>query len=170
VRRTDMRRLIATLSVAAALVLVGCGSEDADPASDDTGSGETGGGQDDADAGDNETDTGPAVESVTMTRTGGIAGVHETWKIGPSDAGHGRVFEAASPEALDDVGSGSGPPGKPPCCDFFQYNLIVRYDDGTNETFRMWDGGRPDPALDRLVDAVLKTEPAHPDDHSAATH
>jgi len=147
-----MRRLIATLSVTAALVLSGCGSEDADnPATDEAGQNQT---DETGDTGDTEAE--PAVESVTMTRTGGIAGVHETWKVGPSDAGHGVVFEAASPEALADVDSGTGV-GKPPCCDFFQYNLIVRYDDGSNETFRMWDGGSADPALDRLVEAVLNT-------------
>lgn len=153
-RRTGMRRLIAILSVTAALVLAGCGSADPDPASDEPGR---------EDPGENE--NGPAVESVTMSRTGGIAGVHDAWKVGPSDTGHGAVFEAASPEALDEVDAVTG---KPPCCDFFQYDLIVRYDDGSNATFRMWDGGAADPALDRLVDAVLDTKPAHPD-HSAAT-
>jgi hypothetical protein len=141
-------------------VLTGCGSQDADPASDGSDSGETG---ETGETGQTENDAEPAVESVTMTRTGGYAGVHETWKVGPSDAGHGRVFEAASPEALADVGTDSGPAGKPPCCDFFQYDLIVRYDDGSNATFRMWDGGDADPALDDLVDAVLDTKPEHPD-------
>jgi hypothetical protein len=151
-RRTDMRRLIATLIAAAALTLAGCGSEDAEPAS---------GGEPDSTSGDTDpttpSDQEPTVQSVSLTRTGGIAGVDESWRVGPDDAGHRAVFRAASKEALDDAATGVVK--KPPCCDFFQYTVVVSYTDGDSATYRAYDGGTSDPALDRLVAAVLQTEP-----------
>src|SRR5690606_25249121 len=139
-RRTDMRRLIAILGTIAALSgLAGCGSEDAGRTG--TQPGTQTGAEPDGDGQGGPAASEPAVESVTLTRAGGVAGVQEAWKIGPTDPGLRRVFEAASREALDEVEAGDGHAGKPPCCDFFQYDLVVRYEDGTNATYRVWDGG-----------------------------
>jgi hypothetical protein len=159
-RRSDMRRLIATLIAAAAFTIAGCGSEDADPTS--------GGGDGDRTSDSEPTqqpEREPTVQSVTLTRTGGIAGVNESWRVGPTDVGHRPVFEAASKEALNDADTGAGK--TPPCCDLFQYTVVVAYTDGDTATYRMYDGGTTDPALDRLVDAVLETKPL-PTDTSAA--
>jgi hypothetical protein len=145
-----MRRLIATLIAAAALTIAGCGSEGSDPT--------TGGGDGDP---TQQPDREPDVQSVTLTRTGGIAGVDESWRVGPTDAGHRPVFDAARTEALDDADTGVGK--TPPCCDFFQYTVVVAYTDGDTATYRMYDGGTTDPALDRLVDAVLETKPLRTD-------
>ena len=152
-----MRRLIATLIAAAALALTGCGSEDSDLVGDPGSTGDS--------SPTEQPDPEPTVQSVTLTRSGGIAGVHETWQVGPADAGHRAVFEAASKEALEDADTGAGK--TPPCCDFFQYTVVVSYSDGDTATYRMYDGGTADPALDRLVDVVLETEP-RPTDTSAA--
>jgi hypothetical protein len=147
-----MRRLIAILAAVTALAIAGCGTDDAESAGGDT---------DQNPSSDPTGSSEPAseVESVAMTRTGGIAGVHETWKIGPSDRGHAAVFDAASQPRLDDV---EGAKGTPPCCDLFQYELVIRYSDGTTASYRMYDGGTSDPALDHLVSAVLKAAPAPP--------
>ncbi|HYJ67119.1 MAG TPA: hypothetical protein VEX15_05590 [Nocardioidaceae bacterium] len=144
-----MRRLIAILAAVTALAVAGCGTDDAES---------TGGDTDQTPSSDpaGSSEPAPEVESVAVTRTGGIAGVHETWKIDPSDRGHAAVFEAASEDALADVGSAGG---KPPCCDFFEYSLVIRYADGTTASYRMYDGGTSDPALDHLVTAVLKSAP-----------
>jgi|Tabmets5t2r1_1033131.scaffolds.fasta_scaffold13901_2 hypothetical protein len=150
-----MRRLIATLVAAAVLALAGCGSEDSDPVGDPAPS------SDSAPTEQSE----PTVQSVTLTRTGGIAGVNETWQVGPSDAGHRAVFDAASKEALAEADTGAGK--TPPCCDFFQYTVVVAYSDGDTATYRTYDGGTAHPALSRLVDVVLETEP-QPTDGSAA--
>ena len=140
-----MRRLIAILVAATALAVAGCGADDADSSGGNP---------------DQNSSSDPAgssrVESVAMTRTGGVAGVRESWRIGPSDRGHAAVFEAASQEQLADV---EGAKGKPPCCDFFQYSLVIRYADGSTASYRTYDGGTSDPALDQLVSAVLKTAP-----------
>jgi hypothetical protein len=143
-RRTDMRRLITAFVAAATLALTGCGSDDADPSSSDK---------------TNPTESpesGPAVQSVSMTQSGGIAGIHQTWEVGPSDAGHDAVFEAASTEALEGV---EGATGEPPCCDFFQFDVTVQYADGSTESLRMYESSAADPALGDLVDAVLETKP-----------
>jgi hypothetical protein len=137
-RRSDMRRLIPILAAVTALAVAGCGTDDPDSA-----------------GGDDSTPSSE-VESVAMTRTGGIAGVRETWKIGPSDRGHAAVFEAASQLALGGV---EGAKSTPPCCDLFQYSLVIRYTDGTTASYRAYDGGTSDPALDHLVSAVLSTAP-----------
>ena len=91
-----------------------------------------------------------------MTRSGGFAGLNQTWDVGRSDPGHGAVFAAASTQALEGA---EGSAGKPPCCDLFQYRLTVSYADGTVETFRLYDGAPVDPALTRLMNAVLETRP-----------
>jgi hypothetical protein len=161
-----MRRLIATLVAAAALILAGCGSEDADPTSGgdpDPAGGDPGPTSGDPDS--TQSDQAPTVQRVTLTRTGGLAGVNDSWRVGSGDAGHRAVFKAATEAALDDVNVG---PGKSPtCCDFFQYTVVVTYTDGDSATYRTYDGGSADPALDRLVDAVLETEP-QPTETSAA--
>jgi hypothetical protein len=147
-----MRRLIAILATTTALAVAGCGTDDAES---------TGGDSDQNPSSDADTSSQPApVESVAMTQTGGIAGVHETWRIDGSDRGHAAVFEAASQSALGDA---EGAKGKPPCCDLFQYNLVIRYTDGTTASYRVYDGGTSDPALDHLVSAVLDSAPGPAD-------
>ncbi len=139
-----MRRLIAILATVTALAVAGCGTDDAQS---------TGGEADQNSSSEPASD----VESVAMTQTGGIAGVHEIWRIDGSDRGHAAVFEAASQTALADA---EGAKGTPPCCDLFQYNLVIRYTDGTTASYRVYDGGTSDPALDHLVSAVLDSAPA----------
>lgn len=145
-----MRRLIAILATVTALAVAGCGTDDAQS---------TGGDTDQDSSSDSTTSSGPAsdVESVAMIQTGGIAGVHESWRIDGSDQGHAEVFEAASQTAL---GEAEGAKGKPPCCDLFQYSLVIRYTDGSTASYTVYDGGTSDPALDRLVSAVLDSVPA----------
>jgi hypothetical protein len=148
-RRSDMRRLIAILATVTALAVAGCGTDDA----------QSTGGQADQNSSSDSISSEPAadVESVAMTQTGGIAGVRESWRIDGSDRGHTAVFEAASQTAIGDA---EGAKGKPPCCDLFQYNLVIRYTDGTTASYRVYDGGTSDPVLDHLVSAVLDSAPA----------
>ncbi|MGH3454740.1 MAG: hypothetical protein ACRDPQ_20440 [Nocardioidaceae bacterium] len=172
-----MRRLITALLAAAALALTGCGSDSAEP---------TGAGADAAPPSESEPSTEPeatppsepepaptsepepsiepepstepatSVRSVAVTRSGGIAGDRQTWQVGPSDPGHRAVFDAAAPDALEGA---EGSAGKPQCCDLFQYDVTVRYSDGTVESFRVYDGASADPALTHLVSAVVATQP-----------
>jgi hypothetical protein len=177
-----MRRLITAALATAALVLTGCGSEEPDPAAtkdspsatrspDPTPSSEPEPTRSPEPSPEPEPSSEPApqpeptespepqtsVDSVTMTRSGGFAGVSQTWRIGPSDPGHGPVFAAASPEALEGA---EGSTGKPPCCDLFQYRLTVSYSDGTVESFRVYAGASADRALTHLVSAVAATQPS----------
>jgi hypothetical protein len=174
-----MRRLIPALLAAAALALIGCGSDSAEP---------TSAGADAVPPSESEPSTEPeatppsepepaptsepepepppepepstepaaSVRSVAVTRSGGFAGDHQTWQVGASDPGHRAVFDAADVDALEGA---EGSPGKPPCCDLFQYNVTVRYSDGTVESFRVHDGAPADPALTHLISAVVATQP-----------
>jgi hypothetical protein len=147
-----MRRLIATLAAVTALTVAGCGTDNAQSSGGDTDSNSS---SDSA----GSSDAAAAVESVSMTQSGGIAGSRETWTVGPSDRGHAAVFDAASQQVL---AGAEGAKGTPPCCDLFQYDLVIRYSDGSTASYRTYDGGTSDPALDHLVSAVLNTAPMAP--------
>lgn len=177
VRRSSMRRLITAVLAAAVLALTGCGSDQDDSTGardphptrtpEPTPSTEPSPTPPSPTPTSQPTPTskpGPSeppvssslVERVAMTQSGGIAGISRTWDVGPSDPGHVAVFAAASPKAL---AGAEGSTGKAPCCDLFQYRLTVSYSDGTSESFRFYDGAPADPAVSRLVRAVLKTQP-----------
>jgi hypothetical protein len=174
-RRSGMRRLITAVLAAAVLALTGCGSGQEDSVAEDPQPTRTPEPSPSSDpeptqspepkpSPSPEPDPGPtrtpapetSVDSVTVTRSGGIAGVHQTWQVGPSDPGHRAVFDAAEPQALEGA---EGSAGKPPCCDLFQYDVTVRYSDGTVEFFRVHDGASADPALTHLVSTVVATQP-----------
>jgi len=142
-----MRRAFATVPVLVALAVSGCGA--------DTGGAPTPDGSRPSSA------PGPseiAVESVTVYQSGGIAGVERMWRITPDSPGSGPVFAAASEEAVRDAG---GHDPTEVCCDFFLYEIEVRYTDGQSVLLSTTGGERATPAVRTLLAAVLRTQPSH---------
>jgi hypothetical protein len=97
---------------------------------------------------------GPAhVTSVRLVVTGGIAGVHEVYRVTRSDAPQGmstteadRVLALAARLAATSQGESVGMAGA--CCDRLQYDVTVRHADGSRDHVRF--GGAktpPDPLL-----------------------
>jgi hypothetical protein len=85
---------------------------------------------------------------VTVQRTGGIAGVHDTWTVRVDKPGDlsphaaGAVLRIASSPAFQGV-----EPTKPTqvCCDFFTYAVTVSYSDGSHIRLQT-DDSSPQPA------------------------
>lgn len=92
-----------------------------------------------------------------MQQSGGIAGVERTWRVTSDTRGADRVFAAAQDDALHAAAARTS---TPICCDFFVYNILIRYSDGETLQIVTSDGEEPDPAVGALMDAVLATDPA----------
>lgn len=148
----------------AVVLLAGCGSTPPpapdDPASDqpaDTG-GEDGtfeGGTDDDDV------SVDSVVSVSMTQLGGLTGVVRSWRITERHPRHGHVFAAAERELLEDTTTRAADQSL--CCDPLEYEVVVRYADGSTKRLRTGGAEGTDPALQNLVTAVIDSEPWYPD-------
>ncbi len=145
-RRMVMRRLLAVLGALLMLTAGGCGP---------------GSGNDAGPEGPGSTATSPPSrvqpESVTMQQSGGIAGVERTWRVTNDTRGADRVFAAAQDDALQAAAARTS---TPICCDFFVYNILIRYSDGETLQIVTSDGADRHPAVDALLDAVLATGPA----------
>lgn len=150
-RRKVMRRRLVVLAAAVlALVAGGCGSESVDDATPGA-------------PGSGSPSTAPqtSVESVSLQQSGGIAGVHRTWRVTSSTPGAKQVFAAAQAESLQDAAAREP---TPICCDFFVYNIVIHYSDGDTLQVATSDGEKPDPAVKALMSAILATNPAPPDE------
>ena len=149
VRRIGMRRRLTIVSVLLVIAAGGCGWNGGDaPASDRSPESSA------------ATPTGVTVRSVTVHQSGGIAGVDRTWRVTGDTPGSQRVFAAASNEAVVDSDGTTAPEV---CCDFFVYSISIRYSDGRTVQLSATDGAPAEPAVQALLDAVLATDPAHPD-------
>jgi hypothetical protein len=97
----------------------------------------------------------PVATSITMVRTGGITGVPAKFFVDASNGPEGiRLLHLTStPEflALDPF---YGP--KNPCCDFFVYHLLVRYDSGDTKTVVTSDAAEDVPEI--LTKVIRLTE------------
>ena len=148
----------------AVLLLAGCASTPPpapdDPASDqpaDTG-GENGSPEDDR---DDDDASGDAVVSVSMTQLGGLTGVVRSWRVTERHPRHEHVFAAADREVLEDTATRAGEQSL--CCDVLDYEVLVRYADGSTKQLRTGGAEDTDPALQNLVTAVIDSEPWYPD-------
>jgi len=92
-----------------------------------------------------------------MTQQGGLAGVVRSWRITERSPRHERVFAAADRSLLE--GSSARAAGQAPCCDLLEYEVVVRYADGTSMRMRTWDGDSTNLALLDLVTTVIDSEP-----------
>lgn len=99
------------------------------------------------------------VDSVTVQQSGGLAGVRRTWQVKPGASNAARVFDAASADGVAAAAAASTV-ATVPCCDFFVYDITVRYSDGRSLRVRTSDAQRhQDPAVTRLLNAVLAGDP-----------
>ncbi len=99
-----------------------------------------------------------------MTQLGGISGARRRWRVSHSTLNAARVFAAAEDEALSNVVEAAAKESSPACCDFLVYDITIRYADGESLRLRSSDSQQSiDPAVTRLVNAVLATQPLKPD-------
>jgi hypothetical protein len=76
--------------------------------------------------------------TIVLERSGGFAGTHDTFVVGPSTAGGERPRQlASSPDFLRLRGSYQP---ENPCCDRFSYLLTVTYRDGHRKTISTVQG------------------------------
>lgn len=144
-----MSRQVAVLAALLTLVAGACGAEsEDDPTPDDGASAPT--------------STGPqvSVESVTVQQSGGIAGIDQTWHVTGSTPGAEQVFAAAQDEALRDAAASKS---TQICCDFFVYDIVIRFSDGDTLRLATSDAVEPDPAVKALLNAVLAMHRSTPD-------
>lgn len=112
---------------------------------------------------DSDTDAGSTeVQSIRMTRTGGVAGLRKTWRVVPGGEHAAPALAAAEQRADLEAEASAGPRG-PSCCDFFSYDVVVTYADGGTVHLVVTDPGPDTPVLTRLVTAVIDSEPLQPD-------
>jgi len=146
-------------AVACALATGGCLTEYAHPPNQ---SSEPTGAIDDQPTGEPTAEQSAVAESITMTRTGGIAGVEDNWRLTPEDEFAEEAFElAAQREALQ--AEAAALDTEPVCCDFFVYEISVRYTDG--EVVRaVVDDDPQAELLWELVTAVSDSRRLQPDE------
>lgn len=126
------------------LLLAGCGSSPAPEPADRTAE-----------------DLSPEVVSVSMTQQGGQAGSLRSWRVTERSPRHEHVFAAAAPRALEDTTARGD--GRPACCGLLEFEVVIRYADGTTTSLRTGAADSTAPALQELVWAVLDSEPLRPD-------
>ncbi len=151
------------ITLLAVALLAGCGSTPP-PAPDDPGSdqpADAGGEHDSPEGGRDDDDSGDAVVSVSMTQQGGLTGVVRTWRISERHPRHEHVFAAADRDVLEDPTTRTAEQSL--CCDLLEYEVVIRYADGSTKRLRTWDADDTDPALQNLVTAVIDSEPWHLD-------
>jgi len=101
-----------------------------------------------------------AVDSVTVHQSGGLAGVRRTWQVNAGASNAERVFDAAGANGMTAAATDASVAPTVPCCDFFVYDITIRYSDGRALRVRTSDAERrPDPAVTRLLNAVLAGDP-----------
>lgn len=90
-------------------------------------------------------------QAVTVTQSGGIAGVLETYRVTADDPLAERVLPLTDdPSLFADLSATA----TAPCCDFFSYTVVVDYAEGPDYRFVTWDGADVPPEVDQLVSAV----------------
>lgn len=92
-----------------------------------------------------------------MQQSGGIAGIDHTWQVTGDTDGAEQVFAAAADPALREAAAREV---SPICCDFFVYDIVIRYDDGDTVRLVTSDAVKQDPAVKALMQAILATHPA----------
>jgi hypothetical protein len=96
-----------------------------------------------------------------MTRSGGIAGVRDSWRLAPGDEFSEQAFEVAARRSQLEA-EVAELDQEPICCDFFVYDVTVRYADG--DTLRATLDEDPEAtAWWELVHAVEDSSRAEPD-------
>ncbi len=143
------RRLLASVAFAAAL-LAGCGDDMTATAPVEATASSA------ADPSTSAPDSAPAgvADAVTVTRTGGIAGERETFRVTAEDPLADKVLPLT-----DDPSVFEGLPqkGSAPCCDFYLYEVVVAYPDGRDYRFVTWQAADVPPEVDRLVQVATAT-------------
>jgi hypothetical protein len=97
-----------------------------------------------------------------MRRTGGVRGVHDEWRLAPGDDFSDRAFELASRRSGLEA-EAAELKVEPRCCDFFAYDLRVRYADGSSLR-AVLDEKSQDTLLWELVTAVSDSSREQPDE------
>jgi len=157
------RAPLTACAVACLVAVTGCGSQSPEPTTDPPAKSTSQPGPDDEPG----TEDGPGDEattatSITMTRSGGIAGVNDTWRLTPADEFSEEAFELAArrPALEAEVAELDN---EPICCDFFVYQIEVHYADG--EVLRaQLDEDPQAELLQELVTAVSDSTRAQPDE------
>jgi hypothetical protein len=145
----DNTRRVVLAGAAAAVCLVlsaACGSQDADTSANQPGKDPSG----------SATTSTQSVQAtaVTVHRTGGIAGVNDTWTVKADKPGDlspraaAAVLRIASSPAFRAID-----PTKPTqrCCDFFSYAVTASYSDGSQLQIYTDDGSRQPAPLEQLL-------------------
>jgi hypothetical protein len=135
-RRAPLPAVLAVALLAVGVVLGGCGEQRPERAADSPAGSVVGG------TGPEDTGTEPpghdpgGVVSVTVRRTGGLAGVDETTTVHAGSPGARRVLDL-----VDGLPAAPAPvPKQAPCCDRITYRVSVRFADGGAAAYVTWDG------------------------------
>ena len=156
------RRLPATFALLAALVAGGCGSDPASPGDASEPSATTRVPPEATEEASEDPADATTVTSISMRRTGGVAGVHDQWRLKPGDEFSDQAFELASRRSELEA-EAAALKDEPVCCDFFVYDLTVRYADGSSLRAVLDEDPQAELLWD-LVTAVSDSSRAHPDE------
>ncbi len=142
------RRVLLAASAAACLVLItACGSQNTDSSATQPG-------RDPSSSATASSTQSVRATTVTVHRTGGIAGVDDSWTVKADKPGDlspraaAEVLRIASSPAFRAID-----PTKPTqrCCDFFSYAVSVSYSDGSQLQIHTDDGSRQPAPLEQLL-------------------
>ncbi|MEP6526174.1 MAG: protealysin inhibitor emfourin [Nocardioidaceae bacterium] len=141
------RRVVAASAAACLLLITACGSQD-------TASSANQPGRDPSSSATVSSTQSVRATTVTVRRTGGIAGVDDSWTVRADKPGDlspraaAEVLRIASSPAFRAID-----PTKPTqrCCDFFSYAVSVSYSDGSQLQFHTDDGSRQPAPLEQLL-------------------
>jgi hypothetical protein len=142
------RVVLAAASAACLVLITACGTENTDSSADQPGH---------SSGGSPTTSTTQSVKAtvVTVHRTGGIAGVNDSWTVRTDKPGDlsprsaAAVLRIASSPAFMRIDA-----TRPTrvCCDFFSYVVTVQYSDGSQLQLQTDDGSpRPAPLTQLLA-------------------
>lgn len=153
-----------TLAVLAGSLLAGCGDSTTTVAPGSSSSGSSG--SPPASSPSSSSPPQPSADalaqSVTVTRSGGLAGDQETYRVAADDPLADTVLPLTQERSVfEDLPA----TGEAPCCDFYTYSVYVDYAEGPDPRFVTWQDADVPPEVDQLVGAVTDAV-RHPDDAS----